>query len=69
MLGNMHAIDRVLRCIIGLIMSVLPLFGSYPIFDVAAFSLTIVFIGIALIVTGLIGICPIYKAADFSTKK
>ncbi|MDR1911397.1 MAG: DUF2892 domain-containing protein [Helicobacteraceae bacterium] len=62
---NQHIIDRVARIVLGLALGVTTLlsaFGPYLSWVLAA-------IGVVLIVTGAIGICPIYSLFKRSTNK
>jgi hypothetical protein len=58
---NITVWERVLRILIGLFMGFGPLFSGLNVFDIAAVSLTIMFVGVVLLITGVIGICPMYR--------
>lgn len=57
--------DRFLRVFLGLMLGLVPLFHGAAIFDVATVSIAIMCVGVALLVTGVIGICPIYWLLGF----
>jgi hypothetical protein len=55
---NEHAIDRIVRVVIGLVLLSLVFVGPQTMWG---------FIGVIPLVTGLIGFCPLYKLLGFST--
>ena len=64
MTTNQHTIDRVARIVLAAVIiaaTMLNAFGQY-------LSWVFVAIGIVLIITGALGICPIYSAFRFSSK-
>lgn len=62
---NMGAFDRFFRLVVGLILALLVIVKSVT--GVAAVILGI--LGIVLILTSLIGFCPLYATIKFSTLK
>ena len=57
--------DRIARVVLGIILLFLALGGTVTgvlgvVFDI---------IGVILLVTGLVGVCPLYMLLKFSTKK
>lgn len=62
---NMGVIDRVIRVLLAIIVGIL--YFTHLISGTAAIILGI--IAVAFIITGLIGICPIYMPFGISTKK
>jgi hypothetical protein len=62
---NLGLIDRIIRIIIGIIIIVL--YFSNQISGIAAIILGI--IAVILILTGIIGFCPLYALLKISTKK
>ncbi|GHV01073.1 hypothetical protein AGMMS49521_0460 [Campylobacterota bacterium] len=64
MTTNQHTIDRTARIVLGVAIgaaTMLNAFGQY-------LSWVLVAIGVVLIVTGALGICPIYSLLRFNTK-
>ena len=55
---NVGNIDRTLRIVVGLVLIALAAFGT-----IGAWG----FIGIVPLVTGVIGMCPLYKLLGFAT--
>ena len=55
---NLHAIDRALRAILGLVLVSLAFFGPENLWYLA---------GLIPLITGSIGICPLYKVLNIST--
>ena len=55
---NVGNIDRALRIITGLVLLGLAMFGTIGVWG---------FIGIVPLVTGVIGLCPLYKLLGFAT--
>ncbi|MDR2153014.1 MAG: DUF2892 domain-containing protein [Helicobacteraceae bacterium] len=67
---NMHAIDRTARIILGGAIGAITLLNAFGPY----LSWVLVAIGLILIVTGAIGVCPIYslvkiKACPFANKR
>lgn len=58
MLTNEHAIDRIVRVVIGLVLLSLVFVGPKTLWGI---------IGVVPLVTGAIGFCPLYKLLGFST--
>jgi len=56
--------DRTARVIVGIVMILVPI-----LFTREAFGIVIGILGLILLVTGLIGFCPLYSLLKFSTKK
>jgi Na+/proline symporter len=58
MLTNEHAIDRIVRVVIGLVLLSLVFVGPQTLWGL---------VGVVPLVTGAIGFCPLYKVLGFST--
>jgi hypothetical protein len=58
MLTNEHAIDRIIRVVIGLVLLSLVFVGPQTLWGL---------VGVIPLVTGAIGFCPLYKVLGFST--
>ncbi len=56
---NEGGLDRILRVIVGLALIAYAFFGAQPI----------AYIGVIPLVTGLIGVCPLYSIFKISTCK
>ena len=56
---NVGGLDRILRIIVGLALIAYAFYGAQPI----------AYIGVVPLITGLIGICPIYSIFKISTCK
>ena len=56
--------DRTARVIAGIVMLLVPI-----LFTREAFGIVIGILGLILLVTGLIGFCPLYSLLKVSTKK
>lgn len=61
MCPNMPLLERLVRVSLGLSMKLVPLFNSAAIFDISAVSIPVMLAGTFLLVTGLLGVCPIYR--------
>ncbi len=57
--------DRVVRVILGVILLGLYFMGSVS----GTAGIVALIVGIIMLVTGLLGFCPLYKVVGFSTKK
>jgi hypothetical protein len=64
----MHSQDRIQRVIIGTVLLLLNLF-SKNFSEFSALSIASLFIQIELILTGLIGWCPLYWSLSLKKKK
>ncbi len=65
MSANESLVDRIIRVIVGLVL--LYLWLGHVVGGVLALILGIV--GLILLLTGLLGYCPLYSMFGFSTKK
>lgn len=66
MVKNESTIDRGIRGVVGAILVLWALFGAGPGFVLSVIALIV---GVVLLLTAVIGFCPIYKALGFSTNK
>ncbi len=57
--------DRIVRVVLGLVLLYLWLGGVLS----GAVAVILGIIGIILIITGVVGFCPLYKVLGFATKK
>jgi len=64
MRGNMGTVDRVIRSVIGVVLAGVG-FGVMT----GAGGIVVGVIGIVLLLTGLIGFCPLYVPLHFNTHK
>jgi hypothetical protein len=62
---NESALDRVIRVILGFVLIGLYLLG----YVAGGLGIVLVVLGAILLITGLVGFCPLYKLFKFSTKK
>lgn len=62
---NESAIDRVIRVVLGLVLILLYLMGLVP----GGLGIVVVIVGAILLVTGIIGFCPLYAIFKFRTNK
>jgi hypothetical protein len=58
--ANEHAIERALRIILGLALLTLAFVGP---------KTPVGYLGVVLLATGLIGVCPLYSLIGFSTRR
>lgn len=64
-MSNVGNLDRIIRAIVGLVLTVLPFVAGWPI----AAAVISGIIGIVLVATAAIGFCPIYAALRLSSKR
>ena len=64
---NVGSLDRTLRGILGLILMILPFLGVWAGFQNMYVTYASVIVGIILLVTGLVGMCPIYSLLGLKT--
>ncbi len=57
--------DRVVRVILGVVLLSLYFMGSVS----GTAGIIALIVGLVMLVTGLVGFCPLYKVVGFSTKK
>jgi len=62
---NMSNIDRLIRAIIAVLLVYLYLGGLVT----GAFGIILVVLGVILLITSVLGFCPIYALLKFSTRK
>ena len=62
---NESSIDQVVRTIAGIILIGLGLFAGIH----GAWQIVVFVLGALLLVTGLVGFCPVYSLFKFSTRK
>jgi len=66
MTKNMGSVDRVVRLILGVVLAALVAVGTVT----GALAVVLGIIAIVMFVTGLLGVCPLYKLlGGFSTRK
>lgn len=62
---NMSVLDRVIRAIVGVVLLVLYLLG----FLAGGLGIAAVVLGAILLITGIVGFCPLYALLKISTQK
>ncbi|NLI41763.1 MAG: DUF2892 domain-containing protein [Caldisericales bacterium] len=62
---NMSNIDRLIRAIIAVLLVYLYIGGLVT----GAFGIILVVLGVILLITSVLGFCPIYALLKFSTRK
>jgi hypothetical protein len=62
---NESTLDRVIRVILGFVLIGLYLLG----YVAGGLGIVLLVLGAILLITGLVGFCPLYKLFKFSTKK
>jgi uncharacterized membrane protein HdeD (DUF308 family) len=62
---NESLADRIIRGVVGIILIALGLFGAVN----GAWMYIVYVLGAILLVTGIVGICPLYRVFKFSTVK
>ena len=62
---NMSNIDRLIRAIIDILLVYLYIGGLVT----GAFGIILVVLGVILLITSVLGFCPIYALLKFSTRK
>ena len=62
---NMSNIDRLIRAIIAVLLVYLYIGGIVT----GAFGIILVVLGVILLITSVLGFCPIYALLKFSTRK
>jgi hypothetical protein len=65
MKGNESSVDRIVRGILGAVLLLLA-FLAVP---AGALQIVLIVIGGVLLVTGIIGFCPLYRILGLSTKR
>jgi uncharacterized membrane protein len=65
MATNMSSVDRVVRGIVGVVLILIALFLAMS----TVLQVIFIVIGAILVITALIGFCPLYKLLGISTKK
>ena len=62
---NMSNVDRLIRAIIAVLLVYLYIGGLVT----GAFGIILVVLGVILLITSVLGFCPIYALLKFSTRK
>ncbi len=62
---NMSNIDRLIRAIVAVLLVYLYIGGLVT----GAFGIILVVLGVILLITSVLGFCPIYALLKFSTRK
>lgn len=62
---NMSNIDRLIRAIVAVLLVYLYIGGIVT----GAFGIILVVLGVILLITSVLGFCPIYALLKFSTRK
>jgi len=62
---NESAWDRIVRVVLGLVLLYLWVGGVLS----GAIAIIVGIVGIILLITGLVGFCPLYRVLGFSTKE
>lgn len=68
MKSNEHAIDRIIRVVLG-IAALVAAFMSLGIMEGQILGIVVAAVGAILVLTGIIGFCPAYKICGMSTCK
>ena len=63
-MSNVGNIDRIVRAIAGIALSIVPFLAAWPIVAVAVS----VVLGLVLVTTAAVSFCPIYAALGISSK-
>ncbi|KPJ90418.1 MAG: hypothetical protein AMJ53_13620 [Gammaproteobacteria bacterium SG8_11] len=63
---NLHPIDQVLRVILGIVLIYIGIFNRELVSDALLGSLLAGF-GLVNVISGLVGVCPVYTIAGIST--
>ena len=69
MIVNVGNVDRGVRLAVGVVLIALALFSGMGIFDGAVVKYGVVIVGLILIITGLIRLCPIYSILGIGARK
>jgi hypothetical protein len=64
-MSNVGNLDRIIRAIVGLALTVIPFITGWPI----AATVISVIAGVVLMATAAVGFCPIYAALRLSSKR
>jgi hypothetical protein len=64
-MSNVGNLDRIVRAIVGLVLTLIPFVAGWPI----AAAVISAIIGVVLAATATIGFCPIYAALRLSSKR
>lgn len=67
MTANVGTIDRVLRAALGLVLLGLAFFSGLPMFDAALVKYGAALIGIVMIATAAMRVCPLYSILGIKT--
>ena len=67
MTKNVGTLDRMARAILGLVLLYLAFFSGLPPFDAALFGLGTTLVGLVMLATSTLRICPIYSLFGFKT--
>ena len=67
MTANVGTIDRVLRAVLGLVLLGLAFFSGLPLFESALFKYGAALIGIVMLVTAMMRVCPLYTILGIRT--
>ena len=62
---NESGLDRIIRVIVGLVLIVLYLMGLIG----GGLGIVVVILGAILLITGIVGFCPLYAIFKFRTNK
>ena len=67
MTPNVGTIDRIARALLGLVLLYLAFFSVLPLFDAALFKYGAVVIGLVMLATSAMKLCPLYSLFGFKT--
>lgn len=69
MTTNVGTIDRVLRAALGIVLLYLAFFSGLPLFDGALFKYGAAIVGIVMLATSTLKLCPLYSILGIKTCK
>lgn len=69
MTANVGTIDRILRAALGVVLLYLAFFSGAPLFAGALFKYGAALIGVIMLATSTLKMCPIYSVLGFRTCK
>ena len=69
MTANLGHVDRVVRLIVGLVLLALPFLGGGTVFAVTWIKYIVIAVGIVMLATAAMRICPLYAILGIRTCK
>lgn len=67
MTTNVGTIDRILRAALGIVLLYLAFFSGIALFDAALFKFGAAVIGVVMLATSTLKLCPIYSVLGLKT--